>query len=68
MSIRNKTLKMNRTFGIILLYVLCLAGIIFIPIRNINVVLQMGISGAEDGTEIELVVEDEGDVFIADRQ
>lgn len=68
MSIRNKTLKINRTFGIILLYVLCLAGIIFVPIRNINVVLQMGISGAKDGTEIELVVEKDGEVLIADRQ
>ena len=45
MSIRNKTLKMNRTFGIILLYVLCLAGIIFIPIRNINVVNRNRIGG-----------------------
>ena len=62
MAKNKKTRNISRGLGSILLYILCLAGIFFMPIRNINVVLQMGISGAEDGSEINLVVEEAGEV------
>lgn len=68
MAKNKKTRNISRGLGIILLYILCLAGIFFMPIRNINVVLQMGISGAEDGTEINLVVEEAGEVYVVDAQ
>ena len=62
---KKKNPKVKKSLCIVVLYVLCLAGIFFAPIRNVNTTLQMGMSGVEDGTEVQLIAEVDGDSIVA---
>ena len=68
MSKKRKILKDVRYFGVSILFILLLAGIFVVPIRNNNITLQMEISGAEDGSEVQLVIEEDGNIFSIDEQ
>ena len=63
MSKKRKILKDIRYLWVSILFILLLAGIFVVPIRNNNITLQMEISGAEDGDEVQLVIEEDGNVF-----
>ena len=68
MSKKRKILKDIRYLWVSILFILLLAGIFVVPIRNNNITLQMEISGAEDGDEVQLVIEEDGNVFSIDEQ